>query len=250
MSARLNTDAGYGSQAILRTAVLLISGLAALAAGTAASANGVVREQRPVASIERVVLRAVGDLYVTQGPQESLVIEAEKPLLGRISSHVKDGVLTFDIQGRQFSSRHPVRYHLTVKNLKVIDARGSGDIDARNLRGQVLDLHLAGSGNASVRALETQQLRVRIIGSAQVALDGRAAHQTVSIEGAGDYDARRLQSSQATVSISGAGNAVVHVKERLTARISGSGEIQYHGNPKVESAITGAGEVIRAEGAS
>lgn len=250
MNTRPDTGAGYAGPAIARVALWVISGLAALAAASAASAAGMAREQRPVASVERVVLRAVGDLYVTQGPQESLVIEAEKPLLARISSHVKHGVLTFDIQGRQFSSRHPIRYHLTVKNLKAIDARGSGDISAQNLRGPALDLLLAGSGDVTVRALETQQVGVRIISSAQVTLDGRAIRQTVSIEGAGDYDARRLQSSQATVSISGAGNAVVHAKEHLIARISGSGEIQYFGNPKVESTLTGAGEVMPAEGGS
>lgn len=250
MNTRPNTGAGYGKQAISRTVLWVISGLAALAAAAAASADGVAREQRPVASIERVVLRAVGDLYVTQGPREMLVIEAEKPLLARISSHVKHGVLTFDIQGRQFSSRYPVRYYLTVRNLKAIDARGSGDISAQNLRGTALDLLLAGSGNATVRALDTQHLGVRIISSGQVSLDGRAIRQTVSLEGAGEYDARRLQSGQATVSISGAGNAVVHAKEHLIARISGSGEIQYYGKPKVESTITGAGEVMHAEGAS
>jgi hypothetical protein len=199
-----------------------------------------------VAGIERVVLRAVGDLDVTQGSQESLVIEAEKPLLARISSKMKDGVLTFDIKGGQFSSRHPVRYHLTVKTLKAIDAHGSGDIDVGTLRAPTLDLRLAGSGNATLRALDIKQLTVRIISSADVRLDGHAVRQTVSIEGAGDYDASRLLCDQADVSISGSGNAVLRVKQRLTARISGSGEIQYHGNPRVESTLTGAGEIVRA----
>lgn len=239
------TAAGDASH-IARAALLLVG---ALALAGASSAAEVAREQRAVTGVERVVLRAVGDLYVTQGSQERLVIEAEKSLLPQIASHVAQGVLTLDIRGRQFSSRHPIRYYLTVKNLKTIDARGSGDISAQNLRGPALDLLLAGSGNASVRALETQHLGVRIISSGNVTVDGRASRQTVSIEGAGDYDARRLHASQATVAISGAGNAIVHVRERLTARISGSGEVQYHGHPRVESTITGVGEVLPADGA-
>lgn len=221
--------------------------LVALGLALPVSAAGVAREQRPVAHIERVMLRAIGDLEVTQGTRERLVIEAERALLPRISSHVKNGVLTFDIQGGEFATRHPVRYLLTVKNLKAIDTRGSGDIVARQLRGSTLDLNLAGSGNASVHALDTRQLTVRIISSADVSVDGHATRQAVSIEGSGDYDASRLPSDQATVAISGAGNAVVRVKNHLRARISGSGEIRYHGKPTLDGAVTGAGEILRAD---
>lgn len=233
----------------LAHAVRLAAGTLALLAGAAPAAGPLARVARPVADVERVVLRAVGDLAVTRGTREALVIEAEKRLLPRIVSSVKQGVLTFDIQGGDFETRQPVRYHLTVKNLKSIEAYGSGDIDARDLRGPALNLRLAGSGDAVLHGLNTRWLTVRIDSAANVTLDGRADQQTVSIEGAGDYDARRLLSAQARVDIGGAGNAVLHVMQALTARIEGSGEIRYYGNPRVDSAISGAGEVLRAGGA-
>ena len=249
MSTRSKARVDSGGNAVSYAAILCALCFAAMAPAHAA-ADGLAREQRPVAGIERVVLRAVGDLYVTQGTQERLVVEAEKPLLGRISSTLNHGVLTFDITGGPFASRHPVRYHLTVTNLKSIDARGSGDINVGALRGDALDLKLAGSGNATLHDLDTKQLTVRILSSADVSLDGHAMRQTVSLDGAGDYDASKLRSEQADVSIGGSGSITVRVKARLTARISGSGEIRYYGSPKVDSAITGAGEVRRAGEAS
>jgi hypothetical protein len=227
-----------------RAALRTLGLLATLACAAPAAADASAREARPAAGVERVVLRAVGDLIVTRGTREALVIEAEKRLLPRIVSEVKHGTLTFDIRGGDFVSRRPVRYHLTVKNLKAIETHGSGDIHAIDLRGPAFRLLLAGSGDAVLRRLEAGRLTVQIDSSAKVVLDGRADAQTVMIPGAGDYDARRLLSTRARVDIGGAGNVRLHVSQHLVARIGGSGEIEYSGSPVVDSAITGAGEVL------
>ena len=51
-------------------------------------AAGTATEQRPVAGIDRIVMRATGELIVRQGPSESLTVEAEPRLLPQIASEV------------------------------------------------------------------------------------------------------------------------------------------------------------------
>lgn len=217
----------------------------ALLAGPA-PAGELAREARAVAGFDRVVKAGVGDLVIRQGERESLVVEAEQRLLSRLSTEVRQGVLHFDTRGSQFVSRHPVRYLLTVRDLKSVDMDGSGDLAASNLRLAGLDLRLAGSGDTNLKGLQADRLDVRITGSATVAVAGRVDRQTVSIEGAGDYDASRVQSDQVQVVIDGAGDVRVRVRQRLVARILGSGDILYYGDPQVEEAVTGAGQVRRA----
>src|SRR5512134_146274 len=89
----------------------------ALALGLASSPSHAesAREPRPVSGIDRVVLRTVGDLEITQGAEEALVVEAEPRVLRRITTEVSGRTLTIDIQG-SVSTRQPIRYLLRLKN--------------------------------------------------------------------------------------------------------------------------------------
>ena len=91
-----------------------------------AAAVDVARESRSVAGFDRVELRAIGELVIDQGATESLVIEAEKSLVPKISTEVKGGTLYFDFTERQISTQKPIRYFLTIKNLTSVTSVGSG----------------------------------------------------------------------------------------------------------------------------
>ena len=43
-----------------------------------------VRENRPIANVNAVSLKSSGDLVITQGDREELIVEAEKSLLPKI----------------------------------------------------------------------------------------------------------------------------------------------------------------------
>src|SRR5215510_6773011 len=83
---------------------------AAVATGLATTANAaeLTRETRPVNGIERVVLRSVGELEITQGADEALVVEAEPRLLSRITTTVSQGTLTIDTAGGNFQTQQPL----------------------------------------------------------------------------------------------------------------------------------------------
>ena len=59
--------------------------------------------------------------------------------------------------------------------------------------------------------------------------------------------AEKLTADAATVSIPGAGNVIVQVKDTLKATIFGAGSVQYSGDPKVTKTIRGAGSVTKTQ---
>jgi hypothetical protein len=65
----------------------------------------------------------------------------------------------------------------------------------------------------------------------------------ISINGGGNYKARRLESQDTDIDISGLGKATVRVDDTLSVSISGGGNVEYYGDPAVNSDISGLGNV-------
>ena len=71
----------------------------------------------------------------------------------------------------------------------------------------------------------------------------------MTISGAGEYRGARLVSQNATVTVAGAGQVVIHAVKTLNATISGAGSVDYIGDPKVTERVSGAGRVRRRDAA-
>jgi hypothetical protein len=100
-----------------------------------------------------------------------------------------------------------------------------------------------GAGDVTASRLQTDRLAVDIGGAGRISLDGTVDSQVVTISGTGSYDGESLQSATAEVTIDGAAKAVVRVSTRLNATVDGVGSVQYIGNPQVTKKIDGVGSV-------
>ena len=135
------------------------------------------------------------------------------------------------------------RIVVTFKDLHYIESSGAAQIRAAAVK--VSDLRISSSGATSLKIddLQAQRLRVSGSGAMEAELSGSVADQQVSISGAADYRAENLVSDSATVRVSGAGEVVVHARQKLKASISGAASIEYLGDPEVEQRVSGAGRV-------
>jgi hypothetical protein len=209
--------------------VMVVCSLTCLAAGWLVwrSPGRVVTVDRSVSDFNVVDLATFGDLYIEQGDQESLRIEAEENVLPNLETEVSGHTLKIKSRPNILVFR-PVKFYLTVKKLDAITISGSGDIYMPRLTGEELTLNIDGSGEIRLGQLTARQVRVQIDGSGDVTIaGGKIDRQQVAISGSGDYEARNLTSSQAEVQISGSGSTVLRVGDRLAVNISGSGDVQY-----------------------
>ena len=236
----------------LLTAALLALGLAACGfeigpVGALQGSGNVKSESRDVHGFDRVELAGVGTLTVTQGTAEALTIQAEDNLLPHIGSVVQGGTLTLAPRpGTGIAPTKPIRYDLTVKQLRGIEVSGAGDATASGLTADQLDLGVSGAGHVDTSRVTASAITVHLSGSGTVTVSGQAPQQTVSISGAGRYVATDLASQQATVEVTGAGSAAVRVSDHLKASVSGAGRITYTGSPTVEREVSGAGSVTKS----
>jgi hypothetical protein len=187
-------------------------------------------------------------VIVTQGDQESLVVEADDNLLSHLRTEVRGSTLYLGLHtndvGDILQPTRPIKYYVSLKTVEALVLSGSGDIQAANVEAEQLDLNLTGSGNITIDSLSAKAVRSTITGSGNCRVGGGTAQiETVGIGGSGNYTADKLQSTASTVTINGSGEADVWARETLEAGITGSGTVRYYGTPQVTRRVTGSGTI-------
>ncbi len=201
-------------------------------------------ESRSVSGFDQVSLSGMGDVYITQGSEEKLSIEAEENLLPYITTEVVGSELRIGFKNNVNVIPHKgIRFDLTLKNLKSLAVSGAANVNSDALKSDSLNLNVSGAGKVTFKGLALNSLDVNSSGAGAFSLAGTATQQNVTISGTGNYDARDLKSTTASMTVSGAGNSTLWVTDRLNVHISGLGKVDYYGSPSVTQEISGAGKV-------
>lgn len=225
----------------------------------------VQRQTRDITEIDGVELATVGTMFIEQGEELNLTVEAEENLLEYIRTDVHRKTLVIRTQ-RDVSLRphKSIQYHLTVPRLEevtisssgdvvvgdwtaerlLINIESSGDLDWGAITCPRLETHLESSGDLTIERWEGERLRAYLGSSGDLKIhSGAAKEQDIEISSSGDYNASDLETKTAKVHVSSSGDAKVRVSEYLYARTSSSGDIIYYGRPEVEARSSSSGDI-------
>ncbi len=216
--------------------------------GSGGTGSGkVVNETVKVSGFDQIALDGMGTLIITQGNNESLIIEAEDNVIRHIKTSVKNNKLQISYDNASTPTpTKPVIFHLSAKNLNSIDVSGAAKLNANNLNSDKLNVFVNGAAEGNLTNLQLNSLILTISGAGKLNASGNADTQTVTINGAGEYSAPSLNTLNTSVTINGAGKTTVKVSDVLNAIINGGGEIVYFGNPQVTKQINGVGKINQA----
>jgi hypothetical protein len=192
------------------------------------------------------------DIYVTQGPVESVNVEAPSDVIDRIKTEVEGGTLKIYNKHDSFNwgdlwgFHKKIAVYVVVKDITSINLSGSGDVFFnQGLTAGSLKLHVSGSGDMTGR-VEAKSLESSISGSGDVKLSGHADNSIVSVAGSGDFTARSLVTVNTVIRVSGSGDAEVNASDRVDAAVNGSGDVRYTGGARnINSKKTGSGDISR-----
>ena len=204
-----------------------------------------VSESRSVAAFSGLSLGIDADVYLTQGPEQSVRVEGQRNVLDILKTDVRDNRLRISFNRANLRSHNAIRIYITLPTLSSVDVSGSGEVQSEGAWNvQDLDLNVSGSGNIELPQLSARDLRTTIAGSGDVQLGGTARAHQLSLSGSGEMEGFALTQATADVRLSGSGNARLSVTQALNAAISGSGTVYYRGQPVVTSRVSGSGRVI------
>jgi hypothetical protein len=200
----------------------IAAGLALLASLAAAAAT----EARPVAEFTAVAVSAPVRVEVALGERDGVELEGDAGAIARIETTVEKGVLRIRLKERSLRWDYKVVAHVTARRIGALSVAGSGDVHAKELRGEALAIDVAGSGDVIVDA-------------------GKVGSLNLNIAGSGDVRMAKVEARSVSVSIAGSGDAIVWARESLSVSVVGSGDVRYYGDPAVSRSIVGSGDIRR-----
>jgi hypothetical protein len=196
--------------------------------GTVIGSGHVVTESRPVEAVTSVSVSAAGQLTIEQTGTESLQITAEDNVLPYVLSDIRDGRLFLGLEaGTSVTVTHPIRFHLTVRDLTGVEASGASRVEAREV--------------------DTADLTIQLSGASSLTATGFADRQQLDLSGASRCEAPDLRSRVVGASLSGASYGLVWASDSLVANASGASVLEYLGDPIVEAHVSGGSMVRNAD---
>jgi hypothetical protein len=213
------------------------------------SGNGnVVKETRDVTGFTGVHVSSGIDVYLSEGDQYEVVVEADENLIEVIETDLKGDMLVVGTDQVNIRRAEAKRVHVTLPHLKELKISSAGDC-----KGQTpfhcgdLRLSISSAGDMSLE-VEADRIVLDISSSVDAKITGKANLLDASLSSAGDLDAYDLEARSVEVNVSSAGDARVFATEEISMSASSAGNIYYRGDPKVvHSSTSSAGGIVHRD---
>ncbi len=191
-----------------------------------------------------------GVLYLTQGNETKIVVEADEDILEKIDFDQRgDRMVIRNRNNRGWNrgwGKYDLKIYVTMREISAITLSGSGPIYSESLlKTDDLEVKLSGSGSMELE-VESNDLEIGISGSGSIEMEGTGDDVYARISGSGKIKADDLEVKSLDARISGSGNIYMTVEDEIEASISGSGSVYYKGDPdRVINSSSGSGKIRR-----
>lgn len=231
--------------------------------------NGeIVTEEVSLESFSRIELQMEAEVYITQGDESSVRIEASDNIMNILVTNVSKDELTLRTERSEcIRGKSDVKFYVTTPDVEAITLSGSGFIvNETALTGSELDITLSGSGDIDLSDLDYSSSYMNISGSGKITIDEfvvtdleaktsgsgkttisdlNASNVSMRVSGSGsmNFDGENAERLDATIGGSGKLYAFDFPAERVEINVSGSGDCEVTANDELDVNITGSGSV-------
>lgn len=215
-------------------AVVLIASLSSCQFDFHTGVNGngnVVTEERSVTSDFTEVKGSTGlDVYLTEGTENKIVVEADENLMKLIETNISNGKLTIR-SSKNIGRSKAKKIHVTFVRLDNIEASSGADVIGNSMiRSEVLKLDCSSGADIEVEVF-ANELYAETSSGADIEVSGKTNIFYASASSGSDLDAKKLQAITCNAKASSGADITVTVNENLDAKASSGGDIRYYGNP-------------------
>jgi hypothetical protein len=198
--------------------------------------NGnVVTEKRTVSEDFTAVKGSAGlDVYLTEGSENKIVVEADENLLDIIETEINNGKLNITTReniGRSKSKK----VHVTYKELNKIYASSGADVICNSvIKSEKITLDASSGSDLEVEVFAKEVIAETSSG-ADIKISGKATLLLASSSSGSSIKARELLVVNCNADASSGADITVNVKEKLSTEATSGGNIKYYGNPAAVS---------------
>lgn len=207
------------------------------------STGNFIKEERTVNNFTRLEIGGAFKIYLSQGDQEKLVLEADAEEIGEIITEMSGGKLKISTKSGWGHRFHDMTIYLTFKDLEYIDFSGAVEVVSENTL-EFSDLQMDVSGAAEIdMSFKADKFDAEFSGASEIDFRGFCRTGYIEISGASEFDAEGLEFEDLNIDLSGASEARVFATGNLRIDASGASSVRYKGGAKVSIDESGASSV-------
>lgn len=205
----------------------------------------VVSEERKTGTFSGIRVSSGVDVFLKQGDNKMVTVEADENLHEFINTDVRNDVLHIYTNANIRDAKMK-RVHISMKEINLVTTVSAGDVIGETpIRSDILKLSASSAGDIKLEVY-AKEINADISSSGDITLSGEVDILKANLSSAGDLNAFELKVREADVSVSSAGDADIYVYERLKAKASSAGDINYKGDPEyLETRSSSAGSIRR-----
>ena len=215
--------------------------------------NGnVEKQERSVSDFTGVAVRSGIDLFVVQGDQNKVIIEADENLQEYIITEVESGILNIYVQkNTRINKSSAMDAYVSVKQLNKLRVSGGGDVLSQGLI-NTDDIAISISGGGDLQFdLKAKRAKCDVSGGGDVSMDADIGEFKAALSGGGDLqldgDLGLLE-----LSMSGGGDAEINGgdgTDGIVISMSGGGDLELATDcEKIKVSSAGGGDVSASAG--
>ncbi len=200
------------------------------------SGNGEVKtEQRAVSESFHSIEASNGlDVYISQGNEESIAVQADENLHELIITEVNDGILKITTS-KNIGNAAAKKVMLEVVNIKKIKGTSGSDIFSNTtIAAENLEIS-ANSGSDIQLSIDAATVNTNASSGSDIKLNGTANNLSAQASSGADIKAKELIVQKVNAKASSGSDVIITVVKELEAIASSGGSVKYFGNPAIIS---------------
>ena len=212
--------------------------------GNGKKGNGIVEEDhRAVNSDFTSISASEGlDVYVTQGNDFEIVVEADENVIDLIGTDIKNGTLR--IHAIENIGRATKKVYVTLPIITNLVTSSGADMITKNaISAQNIDLSASSGSSLQIKNLKAEKVTADSSSGADIKVEGETESLYSNASSGSGIKAEHLTTAKCEASASSGAGITVNVSESLIAKASSGGNIRYTGNAEVEHKKSSSGSV-------
>ncbi|MCM4169126.1 hypothetical protein KCTC52924_00107 [Arenibacter antarcticus] len=212
--------------------------------GNGKKGNGNIEEdQRTVSGDFSGVSASEGlDVYITQGTDYEILVEADENVIDLIATELKNGVL--QIHTIKNIGRATKKIYVTLPEITVLKTSSGADLIAKSaVRAETIQLNASSGSELQIDDLNADKVSANTSSGADLKIAGQATTFYSNASSGSAIKASDLTTAVCRANASSGARITVNVTESLSADASSGADIQYTGNAKVEGKRSSSGSV-------
>lgn len=216
---------------VLPSILMMMCLLASFTGKSQIFGNGkIVSEERVVTGFKSISVRNAITLYLRQGTEEKVKVEADENILPYLITEVSSGELKISIKGN-INNTNAMNVFVTVKNLEEVEAGSAARVKTEE---KIETGHLkisAGSAASFKMEIKCDQLTIRSASGSSLAFSGSARSIETDSSSGSFLNTSDLQAENGEVEASSGASVKVRTDKEIRARASSGAHITVSGNP-------------------